>query len=721
MRTVAQQLDRLHTLLPVLACPVCGGVLAFSGADLVSTRCGARYSVVSGVPILLPPEMVAQGLGGQLGLDDNVSMHPYSDASNQIIDSTPEGWVLDLGAGGKHIEYPNVVQMDVFRFPMTDVVGSADCLPFASGSFRAVVSQAVFEHLQYPEAAASEVWRVLCPDGVAKIDTAFLQPEHAYPHHYFNATEAGLRHWFRDFDIEWSGVEPYQHPKWSLVWFLSVYFASLPDAEREILAPVGLGECLEILSRLSRGVTTAEDLPVVKALDALVPTGIRSLAAGVAVRAIKRAADGVVPRKSGNEANGGAALLAVERRLENLTRASQVDADYVRITRQVQLIAADRTRFLLHSLDQTNDHTREREVLMAAELTKVHQRLFEAEQRAEREVTLTLELSSTHDRLYQAEVRAEQYLTRSEQLTASRSWKLTKPLRLAVAALQRVRALSLRDSNKQDHLARKIEEVKNFCIQEVADATKPNPQGNSVDSLGALICSEEQHNGGSADEVEASLHQVRDGFGRVIVAKKEVSCAVVANGDLPNGVTFVVCPRHPVELLDQFFSLTRQTHGAWGLLILGSVEQPTHVKQLSFDLARLDSRVKVHVTEHTLYRSHIGHRRWALLTPDTVVAFEAVHEIITLGGRGRLPVVSEVDQYSADGSVMLRCHGFLPKEIAPSTWYDESWSEQNPASVEPWVAYSLSPGHTVTEDKSAFFRPLHVPQVLFRVQPFPVA
>ena len=83
-----------------------------------------------------------------------------------------------------------------------DVASSADCLPFADNTFDAVISQAVFEHLQYPELAMQEIRRVLKPGGLVKIDTAFLQPEHGYPYHFFNVTETGLLHWLRDFDVQ---------------------------------------------------------------------------------------------------------------------------------------------------------------------------------------------------------------------------------------------------------------------------------------------------------------------------------------------------------------------------------------------------------------------------------------------------------------------------------------------------------------------------------------
>lgn len=350
MRTKESRLRRLQGLIPLLACPSCGGALVMQKDWLISESCGQRYPVRNGIPVLLPPEMVDQGLGGELGFDEDASMHPYSPASADIIEAHRGGWVLDLGAGGKHIEHANVVQIDVFRFPMTDVVGSADCLPFRGGVFDAVVSQAVFEHLQYPEVAAAEIWRVLKADGVAKVDTAFLQPEHAYPHHYFNATEAGLKHWFRDFELEWSGVEPYQHPKWALVWFLSVYLASLTDEHRRVLEVLSVSQCLDVLSRLARGVSIAEDASAVLALDALSDSKVRTLAAGVSVRARKRGGSAAIDRVAGSLGQGAhAALMGLERRVEQLVRLDRERSEYDVAREEMRQVADDRTRYLLQS------------------------------------------------------------------------------------------------------------------------------------------------------------------------------------------------------------------------------------------------------------------------------------------------------------------------------------------------------------------------------------
>lgn len=287
MNELTQQRDpeRLAKILPLLACPACRGWLRLCGPHALQCQgCEASYPVRQGVPILLPANMQEAGVGF-VDSNDPVSRHPYSPNALEIIESSKQGWVLDLGAGGKLLYAPHVLQVDIFRYPMTDVVATADCLPFRDNAFRAVLSQAVFEHLQYPEAAAAEIRRVLQPHGVLRIDTAFLQPEHGYPHHFYNATETGLRHWFRDFDIEWSGVDTYQHPKWALSWFLDVYTDRMDAGQAALLRTTEVGSLLKALQRSAAGTPELHDLPVLQALDSLPAHELRTLAAGVSIQA----------------------------------------------------------------------------------------------------------------------------------------------------------------------------------------------------------------------------------------------------------------------------------------------------------------------------------------------------------------------------------------------------------------------------------------------------
>ena len=140
-------LTRLNKLLPLLSCPQCGGGLTISEmVRLDCESCAAQYPIEAGIPILLPPGVTSANTG-DAALGDEVSRHPYSPKAQGIIDKCRDQWVLDLGAGGKLQRIDHVVQVDIFPYPMVDVVASADRLPFRAGVFGAVLSQAVFEHL----------------------------------------------------------------------------------------------------------------------------------------------------------------------------------------------------------------------------------------------------------------------------------------------------------------------------------------------------------------------------------------------------------------------------------------------------------------------------------------------------------------------------------------------------------------------------------------------
>ena len=336
--------ERLQAIAHLLACPACRGRLWWSGDTMRCTACAATYPIRNGVPVLLPGSLQEPGVG-TTSPDDPVSRHPYSPSALEIINASPEGWILDLGAGGKHQRWERVIQIDIFRYPMTDVVCTADCLPFKDNAFRAVVSQAVFEHLQYPEGAAAEVRRVLQPGGVAKIDTAFLQPEHGYPHHFYNATETGLRHWFRDFDIRWSGVEAYQHPQWSLSWFLEVYLDRIGEPHAGVLRQASMGDVEQTLRLLAQGHTSQADARIAAALDALPPHELRTLAAGVSVHAINppksiQAMPGVAQAKGAAEASELA-------RQQIALKESQAQADRaLRDEQERRIISLDRGNYL---------------------------------------------------------------------------------------------------------------------------------------------------------------------------------------------------------------------------------------------------------------------------------------------------------------------------------------------------------------------------------------
>lgn len=235
------RLERQRAVREILVCSRCGSELR-GGRKLTCTGCGAKVPLVDGVPIFE---------GGQATFDPTaMSVSPYGPHALTLIDEFRDGLVLDCGSGYPRVHYANVVQFDLFRYPSTDVVGNALRLPFANGVFDAAISQAVLEHVVDPPRYSSEVYRVLKGGGKVLVDSAFLQPLHAYPHHFFNTTLAGLREVMKAFEMLEEGVGPHQKPWVMLRWVLKSYVAGLGnDRERDALLGMTVAEALDVLIR----------------------------------------------------------------------------------------------------------------------------------------------------------------------------------------------------------------------------------------------------------------------------------------------------------------------------------------------------------------------------------------------------------------------------------------------------------------------------------------
>ncbi len=86
--------------------------------------------------------------------------------------------LIEPGADVEETTYPEVDLQD---------------LPFPDGSFDAVISDQVLEHLADPRRAVHEGYRVLRPGGVAVHTTCFLNPLHLSPRDYYRFSPDGLR------------------------------------------------------------------------------------------------------------------------------------------------------------------------------------------------------------------------------------------------------------------------------------------------------------------------------------------------------------------------------------------------------------------------------------------------------------------------------------------------------------------------------------------------
>jgi SAM-dependent methyltransferase len=199
---------RNFDLPSLLQCPLCRSQkLHFGETSIQCQSCQASFDLRRGAPIF-----AAAGEPAATRFLEQGITHPYCDEIREIIGECRNGLVLDFGAGNHASERysPNVLFHEAVQYSQSDVICTLPQLPYRDNTFDAVISQAVFEHVTRPWETAAELYRILKPGGRIHIDTAFLQPFHGDPCHYFNMTLSGLRVIFHQFEELAAGVKPYQ-------------------------------------------------------------------------------------------------------------------------------------------------------------------------------------------------------------------------------------------------------------------------------------------------------------------------------------------------------------------------------------------------------------------------------------------------------------------------------------------------------------------------------
>lgn len=202
------------------------------------------------------PDFLTDELRLKAGIVDTdaVSANGYDGYVLSLIDEFRDGLVLDCGAGRRPVCYPNVVNYEIVDYDTTDVIGVGEVLPFRDGTFDAVISIAVLEHVKDPFACARELVRVMKPGGKLICCVPFLQPLHGYPNHYYNMTGQGLRALFEpSLVVDDHRVIDSLLPVWSLTWIVQSWARGLRGAAREEFLDLKLRDLLsspnELLAR----------------------------------------------------------------------------------------------------------------------------------------------------------------------------------------------------------------------------------------------------------------------------------------------------------------------------------------------------------------------------------------------------------------------------------------------------------------------------------------
>lgn len=130
--------------------------------------------------------------------DSDIYLDKLTDNEN------PGKFVVSVG-GGPVRKRATVINLNIDMYPNVDIIGDAHNLPFKNNSVDGILIYAVFEHLERPDLAVAEIYRVLKKGGLVFAETPFLQHYHGYPFHFQNYTITGHEYLFRKFTVLKSG------------------------------------------------------------------------------------------------------------------------------------------------------------------------------------------------------------------------------------------------------------------------------------------------------------------------------------------------------------------------------------------------------------------------------------------------------------------------------------------------------------------------------------
>jgi SAM-dependent methyltransferase/uncharacterized protein YbaR (Trm112 family) len=249
-------------LRPRLRCPRCEGSVAFDG-DLLqcaNPHCGQSYPVIDRCPILINDDNSAfciddfvarRRTTGQGDRPQDSAAGPLRRAKallrrfvpdisypladfgfdeaipEMMADNGDKPWILVIGAGDRQLRVKGnaeFVYTDVALLPLTQVVGDAHDIPFADGTFDAVLADSVLEHVADPARCVAQIHRVLKPGGYVYAVSPFMIQVHMGPYDFNRFTHLGHRRLFRAFEECRSGVAC--GPGMALAWSFERFVAS---------------------------------------------------------------------------------------------------------------------------------------------------------------------------------------------------------------------------------------------------------------------------------------------------------------------------------------------------------------------------------------------------------------------------------------------------------------------------------------------------------------
>lgn len=107
-----------------------------------------------------------------------------------------DSFILNIGSGMTRIA-PNVKNLDIKPGPLVDYVGTAEKIPLIDETVDLIITQEAFEHIQNPEKALRECFRILKTGGIIYFQVPFTIGYHPGPTDFIRFTKEGVEEFLK--------------------------------------------------------------------------------------------------------------------------------------------------------------------------------------------------------------------------------------------------------------------------------------------------------------------------------------------------------------------------------------------------------------------------------------------------------------------------------------------------------------------------------------------
>ena len=123
--------------------------------------------------------------------DHNSSRTIQNKVRGLLSRTDKNAFILNVGSGKTRLA-PNVKNLDIEDNSDVDIVGTAESMPIPDSVVDLIITQEVFEHIQKPDLALAECFRVLKPGGTLYFQVPFIIGYHPGPTDFIRFSKEGV-------------------------------------------------------------------------------------------------------------------------------------------------------------------------------------------------------------------------------------------------------------------------------------------------------------------------------------------------------------------------------------------------------------------------------------------------------------------------------------------------------------------------------------------------